>query len=411
MAKWNESEMWKTYDEITPPVVATDGDRNERKIEMNILDDKSEAGDGESNILQRKASKRTAVRINQFEDKTSYGKPKTKKKSRTRGTHSDSAQKMDAGSVVATSPVRLADLLDEIVAIIQRYIQLPSESSAMIIALWITQTYCFQSFQYFGYLAIRSATPRCGKSQLLRVVSKMCVDTPPITTAPTPAVLYRNSRAVVILDEIDQLRNQDKDSHGAVLAVLNAGFERGNVIQRVDKSGGGSFEVKEFDVYGGKAIAGIEQLADTLSDRTFSIELKRVKSRMPRLRLHLMESTFQEIRDRLTQWMAEHEDALRETYGSLPDESPMLASFDDRFQDIAEPLVVLATLADQERPEGLSILDRLGEGLTTTFWRREPSGREGAFIAILHIVEQYIGEEDSVFISTDELLEECGQST
>ena len=35
---------------------------------------------------------------------------------------------------------------------------------------------------------------------------------------------------------------------------------------------------------------------------------------------------------------------------NLPDELPQLREFDDRFQDLAEPLLVIASLADEERP-------------------------------------------------------------
>ena len=42
----------------------------------------------------------------------------------------------------------------------------------MLIAVWIAGTYTFERFRYCGYLALRSATPRCGKSLLLRILSQ-----------------------------------------------------------------------------------------------------------------------------------------------------------------------------------------------------------------------------------------------
>ena len=129
----------------------------------------------------------------------------------------------------------LADLLEEIALLIRRYIQLPAPDLALVIACWITLTYLYQRVQYCGYLALRSATPRCGKSRLLRLIALLARGEPPITTMPTAATLFRTTREVLILDEVDRLRNADRDTFGDVLAVLNAGFEHGATVERVEK--------------------------------------------------------------------------------------------------------------------------------------------------------------------------------
>lgn len=315
---------------------------------------------------------------------------------------------------LAQPSIRLGDVLDHIQALLTTYIKLPSKDSAMLIAIWIAETYCYRQFQYCGYLSIRSATPRCGKSQLLGLIARLSAENPPVTSFPTAAVLYRNPRKILVMDEVDQLRNQDKDTFGAVLSVLNSGFERGAVIERLEKGRGDKFEVKSFDVFGPKAIAGIERLADTLADRTFAIVLKRVRERMPRFRADRLKEELSEIREHLTLWMNEHEEAISSTYANLPTTLEILKGFDDRFQDIAEPLCTLAMLADEERPEGPSILDSLSKGLMMTISRREPTGREGAFQAFLDLVgplvsyKPYKGDgKTDRFISTWQLLQKC----
>jgi hypothetical protein len=166
----------------------------------------------------------------------------------------------------------------------------------------VAQTYIFDAFQYCGYLLLRSAT-RCGKTRLLRLISKLVFGTPPITTTPTPAVLFRSNRKVIFLDEVDKLRNADKEAYGEVLAVLK--------------------------------------------------------------------------------------------------------SFDDRFQGISEPLLVLALLADGERPGGPSICERLEQGLSAAAGRREPSARERQLQVVLEILNDKLGNDKSVFIPSEELLIEC----
>ena len=307
-----------------------------------------------------------------------------------------------------STPLKLGDILDHIANVITRYITLPSDGLAMLIACWIAGTYTYERFEYFGYLAIRSATLRCGKSQLLKLIALLCPGTPPVTTSPTASVLFRNPRKIIILDEIDQLRNQDKDTFGAVMSVLNAGFEKGSVVERMEKGGKDGFQVQPFKMYGPKALAGIEQLADTLADRTFAIVLKRSPTRPPRFRPDRMEDELQGIRQDLASWMHAHGVIIGAAYRNLPDSSPVLEGFDDRFQDIAEPLVVLATLADAERAEGPKILDGLRDGLTAAAISREPSGREEAIHNFLDLADSLVNRHDVKFIPTEELLEECG---
>ncbi len=303
-------------------------------------------------------------------------------------------------------PWRLSETLDEIECIIQRYMMMPANGLAMLIAVWIANTYTFDRFQYCGYLALRSATPQCGKSRLLGLIASLCKGAPPRTAIPTAAILFRSPRKVLILDEVDQLRNKDKDTYGAVLAVLNSGFERGVKIERLDTSKKG-FPVQTFDVYGPKALAGLEALADTLTDRCFQIQMQRTPQHMPRLNERRFEVIAAQIRRRLDQWATAHGSAVEEAYAALPDAVPTLTSFDDRFQNIAEPLVVLASLADAERPEGPAVLPRLMSGLQAAAGKREVSNRERALVAFLEVVKERMTGLTEMFIPTADLVATC----
>jgi hypothetical protein len=305
---------------------------------------------------------------------------------------------------------RLADLLDELALLIRRFVKLPKPELAMLLAVWITETYTFDKFRYCGYLALRSATPRCGKTLLMRILSQSANGTPSIVSIPTPATLYRSTRPVLLLDEVDKLRNADKEKYGEVLAVLNCGFEAGAVIERCNKT---SLKVEEFRVYGPKALAGIEGIADTLADRSFQIQMERSVHRMPRLNVRKLDELFTQLRAGLQGWAEHYGEQLAEIYDDLPDQLACLDGFDDRFQDIAEPLVVLATLADAERPEGPAILPRLLAGLTAAAGRREPSGREKQLLAFLDIAATKVKADapavnvDEIFVRSAELVADC----
>ncbi|MCM3901643.1 MAG: DUF3631 domain-containing protein [Pyrinomonadaceae bacterium] len=299
---------------------------------------------------------------------------------------------------------RLADLLDELDVLIRRFVQLPKAALSILLAVWLVGTYTFHKFRYCGYLALRSATPRCGKTLLMRILSQSANGTPSITSLPTPAVLFRSTRPVLLLDEVDKLRNVDKEKYGEVLAVLNCGFEKGAVIERCNRK---TFDVESYNVYGPKALAGIEGIADTLADRSFQIQMERSAHRMPRLNLRKMDDLFVQLRAGLQGWADDHGDQIDEVYDGLPDQLDCLDGFDDRFQDIAEPLIVLATLADAERPDGPAILPRLLEGLKAAAGRREPSGRERQILAFLDIAARKLGEADEVFVRSADLLADC----
>ncbi len=313
----------------------------------------------------------------------------------------------DQSSRDETQAVCLGELLEEIDGLLRRYIAFPAEHLAMLTACWIAGTYLYERFAYFGYLALRSPTPRCGKTHVLQLVALLAQGKPPKTMMPTAAVLFRSTRAVLILDEVDRLRNADKETFGDVIAVLDGGFERGGVVERMERAKGGGFEVKSYPVFGPKALAGIEKLADTLADRSFQIQMQRTRQRMPRLNERRLEGTARPIREKLAAWAAAHEEEVEQAYENLPDETPDLAQFDDRFQDISEPLMVLASLADAERAHEKQILPKLIAGLTGAAGRREVSARERQLLAFLEIAEARLIMATEVFIPSADLLDAC----
>ncbi|MCZ6801702.1 MAG: DUF3631 domain-containing protein [Nitrospirae bacterium] len=315
-----------------------------------------------------------------------------------------------------TNSPLLADLLEEISDLINKYVKLPHPSLGILLACWVALTYCYQNFQYCGYVALQSATRRCGKSRLIKLMRFLVNGTPPISTIPTPANLYRSPHKVILLDEVDKLRNCDKDKYGEVVAVLNLGFEKGGTIQRLERRPDGNFVQKDFDVYGPKLLAGIEGLADTLADRSFFIRMARSPQRPPRINTRRLEATFDTIRQSLEQWLIQHDTTIEQVYDELPDEVPELAKFDDRFQDIAEPLMVLASLADAElaapngdNPLNPTIKSRLLSAFAETAKQRTPSGQEEAFLAFLSLGKRLLNGRDQLFLPSAEMVIACEQ--
>ena len=299
----------------------------------------------------------------------------------------------------------LGDLIETLEAYFLKYIDFPDKHLATLCAFWIVQTYCYECFYYCGYLALRSATPGCGKTRLLSLISLFAKGRPDIMANPTAAVLFRLGQQVMILDEIDKLRNVDKDTHGDILAVLDSGFQcNGTVYRCVGKN----HEVKKFPVYCPKAIAGIELLADTLADRCFSIQMRRSDRSMPRLKVRKLEHEASLIRQQLEEWAAQNTDLVLESYEGLS-EVAALAGYDHRFQDLCEPLLILSHIADEERGDmhERGITHRLLAGIKAAAVRRQPTGREEQLHAFLDIAEEHLSGVSEVFVRTASLIESC----
>lgn len=313
------------------------------------------------------------------------------------------------GELAEIEPRPVAVALNEAAELINRHIDLPDKGLSVLIAIWCLGTYCFELFFYCGYLALRSATPRCGKTRLLRLIAALSFGFPPILTSPSAASIFRSSRKVLILDEVDKLRNQDKEAYGKILEILNAGFEKGSATERVERTKGGGFEIKQFNTFGPKALGGIETLADTLSDRTFQIQMVRTPTRRPRLNMRKLEPFFLKIREDFKNFAETKAKDLEGVYDELPDQLPALAEFDDRLQDISEPLMVIAAVIDQYLPEDQRFVPRLVAALKVAAGRREPSGREREFRAFLSALEPRLNGAVELFLSTSEILTICQQ--
>ena len=103
-------------------------------------------------------------------------------------------------------PVRVADEIDRIILLIQHYTALPNNDLAVLLACWIANTYTFQHFRYCGYVALRSATPQCGKTRLLRLIGSLAKGNRKPIAFPTAAVIFRCGWEVLLLDEVSRTR-------------------------------------------------------------------------------------------------------------------------------------------------------------------------------------------------------------
>jgi hypothetical protein len=245
-----------------------------------------------------------------------------------------------------------ADLLDETMDTLARYVIFPTEGALIATTLWVAATHALPAWQHATRLVIRSPQKRCGKSRLLDMVAFLSF-APMLSSDVSTAVIYRSigdddtKTPTLLIDEADALfgtkakADQNEDLRG----LLNSGFQRGRVTRRCV---GPNQTPTEFHTFAMCALASIKSLPDTIMDRAAIIDLKRRQpgEKVQRFRMRRDTKPLEALRDKLTAWARNGERVAR-----LADTEPeMPAGVEDRAQDAWEPLIAVADEAGGHWP-------------------------------------------------------------
>lgn len=247
----------------------------------------------------------------------------------------------------------LAGLLDDIGNLLRAYITM-GRPQVVACVLWVAHTHVLEAAGITPYLSVWSATKRCGKTNLLQLLSYLArFSGGHVHVNPSDAVLYRigglyPKTPAVVIDEVDELLRNPKD-RADTIAMWNAGYRSGARVPRVEKAST-EFSVRLFDVYAARAFGSIGQLrSDTLRDRSIPINLLRRSKDDPGQRFRELEVAERAagLVERLRAW-AWHDATiadLKHARPELPDE------LDDRAQDCWEPLLAIAAAAGGRWPD------------------------------------------------------------
>lgn len=240
------------------------------------------------------------------------------------------------------SPVDGAALLDDITAILKKFIKLVPHA-AEAIALWIIFTWSIAAFSVAPLLALLSPTKRCGKTRQLSLLDVLVcrpLTVSNITAAPLFRALEQYSPTLLI-DEADTFLNGNDDLRG----ILNAGHTRPTAY--VMRCVGDDQKLRKFRVFAAKAIAKIGGLPDTLEDRAISIPMMRKAKTetLPKLNHDRLLTEFLELRRKAQRWTDDNMDLLKNAEPSFPE------GLSDRAEDNWTPLLSIAAVAGGEWPE------------------------------------------------------------
>lgn len=230
-------------------------------------------------------------------------------------------------------------VVDSISAYISKYVQV-GEDELRAISLWVLHTWTFSGNHTTPlttpYLYIFSAERRSGKTRLLEVLETI-IRNPLRAADVTSAVLFRAIESLnptILLDEVDAIWSGAKNEE--LRGVLNAGYKRGGFVYRVER-----FEPRQFNVFGPKALAGIDNamLPDTVRDRCLPIHMHRQQAGTSEaFYSYDVEDAADALCAEINAWVDEHYERVAASQRPVA-----IDGIGDRAWEIAMPLVMLSS--------------------------------------------------------------------
>jgi hypothetical protein len=239
--------------------------------------------------------------------------------------------------------VRETGILGEVAHAIAKYSILPNVDALVAVTLWTVATHLIDEFDTATRLVVRSPEKRSGKTRLVNEVLGALVAGPLPVINASPAYIYRKlaqdgALPTLLVDEVDRLFGtvNQRDNNSDLISILNAGYRRNNPVGRTT---GPTHQPVEFPSFAMVALAGINQMPDTIEDRAVVIAMRRRKrsETVSAFRYKRDIPLLHVVRDRVAEWA----ESVREQAGQ---HIPADMEIDDRAADIWEPLVTVADL-------------------------------------------------------------------
>jgi len=300
-------------------------------------------------------------------------------------------------------------LLEDLIQVVKRHVELQDEDEYLLLALWICGTYIHPLFSSYPYLFLYGAKGS-GKTNLLTLASTFSFNGQ-FLTKPSASNIFRlvnNFHPMMALDELDLTKIED-DNTRDLLNILLVGYKRGAFVPRSSETN--LDEIKMYPTYCPKILAGVKELNDMVRDRC--IEVIMVKSTIDYPLLQETEE-MKEIRNRIYMWALENWHVIRDEYKKYETDR----TFIGREKELWYPIFAIAD-AFQKKEHIISIAKRKVErhrveeavdSIERKLLRAlEPLIKTDIWLYLKDIKESYKGELislDEVNSDTDKWLKE-----
>jgi Protein of unknown function (DUF3631) len=287
-------------------------------------------------------------------------------------------------------------LLDDVLATVNRYVKFPDDHAAVAVTLWIAATHAIECWNAAPRLVLNSPQKRCGKTRALDVIGGLC-HKPLITVNASAAAIFRSLTGdrppTLIIDEADAIfgNKRSAEQNEDLRALLNAGYQRNRPALRCV---GSQQTPTEYPTFAMVALAGIGTMPDTITDRAVNITMRRrtTGEKISQFRSRRDEPVLHHQRDKLAVWAQAH---LQELTNAVPD-----MPVDDRAADTWEPLIAVADVAGGHWP------DLARAACTALVDGADDADEERSLdIRLLTDIRHIFAEEGVQFLSSTELVD------
>jgi hypothetical protein len=243
-----------------------------------------------------------------------------------------------------------AAVLDQIRCYLERFVAYPTEWASAAHTLWIAHAHAVDVFENTPRIGFISPEPGSGKSRALEMTEAL-VPRPVLSVNASTAYIFRKisdeaGLPTLLLDEVDAIfANGKSDASEDLRGLLNSGYRRGATAGRAAIRGK-EIVTEEWPSYCAVALAGLNQLPDTLMTRSVVIRMKRRRpdQRVEPYRRRVNGIESDQLHIALSEWVETVRDDLETAWPELPDE------IQDRDADVWEPLLAIADAAGGEWP-------------------------------------------------------------
>jgi hypothetical protein len=245
-------------------------------------------------------------------------------------------------------------LFDEVCAALEEYLDVEEQGKVegaphpliATLALWVMLTYVYVAWDAVPYLFV-TGPAGSGKTRVFELLSRLCFR-PLLSSNLSAPALFRTLHdrgGTLLLDEAERL-GEGGDDVAELRSILLAGYKRGGRASRLELNGD-NYQMREFQVFGPKAIACINALPPALASRCVPVPMFRspAGSDKPRKRLDTDPSRWPRLRDGLHA-------ALLGPMGKAASElanEPGFCPLGGRQYELWQPLLALAAWIDCER--------------------------------------------------------------
>lgn len=241
-------------------------------------------------------------------------------------------------------------VLRDVEQFLARFVVYPGEHERVAHTLWIGHTWFMDAWESTPRIAFLSPEPGSGKSRALEVTEPLA-PRPVHAVNATPAYLFRkvadpDGAPTILFDEIDTIFGPKAKDNEELRGLLNAGHRKGAMAGRCVIKGK-EILTEELPAYAAVALAGLDDLPDTIMTRSVVVRMRRRApgERVEPWRLRTCGPDADALGERLREWSGRVEHLAGMKWPEMPE------GVEDRDADVWEALLAVADLAGGVWPQ------------------------------------------------------------